>query len=140
MLNPSASTSAVTTTYRNTSDVVPVPDAYAACRVCPPIPSASCGVPVTSTALLNVTVATTVSPRSNVVPTGGEATVRFVTPGGPCRPSTLCAAAFVTALDPKPSAAAAAPGRTSAIVPPFSVSALAPMLIPSVSASVGRIE
>ena len=71
-------------------------------------------------------------------PTGGAATDNPTTPGGPWLPSTLCAAAFDTAVAPSPSAAATAPGRTSAIVPPFSVSALAAMLIPTVSASPGR--
>ena len=95
-------------------------------------------MPVTSTALLNVTVAAIASPRSNVVPTGGAATVNPTTPGGPKLPFTLCDAAFVTAFAPRPSAAAVALGRMSLIAPPLSVSALAPMLIPSASASAGR--
>ena len=54
--------------------------------------SASCGVPPlvsTSTALLNVTVASITSSRANVSPTIGEASATPVTPGGPELPSTL---------------------------------------------------
>ena len=92
-------------------------------------------MPVTSTALLNVTVAATVSPRSKVSPTTGDAIDSAVTPGGPCAPSTLCDAAFAIAFVPRPRLAAVEPSRASTIVPPLSVSALAPMLNPSLSAS-----
>ena len=51
-------------------------------------------------------------------------------------PFTLCAALFDTAFAPRPKPAAVAPSRASAIPPPFSVSAPAPMLIPSESLSV----
>ena len=112
---------------------MPVPPAYAACRTAAPIVSASCGAPVTSTALLNVTVATIVSPRSKVSPTGGEPKTRPLTPGGPWLASTLWAAAFAIACAPRPSAALVdVPLR---IVPPLSDSALAPTPIPSESAS-----
>ena len=93
------------------------------------------GVPVTSTALLNVTVAQMVSPRSKVSPTTGDATATPATPGGPRALSTLWAAAAAIAFVPRPRPAAVLPSRASAIVPPFSASAVAPMPIPSESAS-----
>ena len=62
-LRPSASTSDATTVCRKTSASVPSPDAYAAWRVAAPIASASRGASVTSTGLLNATVASIVSPR-----------------------------------------------------------------------------
>ena len=92
-------------------------------------------MPVTSTALLNVTVTAIVSPRSKVSPTTGEPIDNPLTLGGPCVPSTLCAAAFAIAFDPNPSPAAVAPSRASTIVPPFSASAFDPMPSPSESLS-----
>ena len=136
MLSPSASASACTTTYRNTSDAVPVPEAYDACRVTEPIVSANCGAPVTSTALLNVTVAAIVSPRSKVSPTTGSPIATPVTPAAPWLASTLCAAAFAIACALRlKSADKLVPPRTSLIVPPFNAKASASMLIPSESAS-----
>ena len=100
-----------------------------------PIPNASCGVPVTSTDLLNVTVTSIRSPRSNVSLTSGEPSVTPVTTGGPCAPSTLCAALFDIADVPNPRLAAVDPSRASLIDPPFNPSALAPTLNPSESLS-----
>ena len=73
------------------------------------------------------------SPRSNSSPTAGEPIATPVTSGGP--PSTLWLALFSIAFVPSPRLAATVPSRASLIDPLFSVSAVAPMLIPSVSAS-----
>ena len=114
---------------------MPVPLAYAACFVAAPIVSASCGVPVTSTALVNVTVTSIRSPRSKVSPTAGDPTATPATLGGPRAPSTLWAAAAAIAFAPSPKLAAVLPSRASAIPPPFNASALAPMPTPVESAS-----
>ena len=113
---------------------MPLPLAYDACRVAEPIPSASCGAPVTSTDLLNVTVATIVSPRSYVELDNGAFSDNPVTAGGPCAPSTLWALDGTTTWLPSPSLAFA--DAVLWIVPEFSVRALAPTLIPSGSLSV----
>ena len=81
---------------------------------------------------MNANATSIVSPRSKVSPTVGELIDTAVTPGGPMLPSTLCKAAFATALEPRPKLAAAVP-PASTIAPPFSAKALAPMLIPSES-------
>ena len=101
MLIPTVSESAATTVYRNTSVSVPVPLAYSACRVSVSTPSASCGVPVTSTAALNTTDASITSPRSNVSPTSGEAIDNPATTA-PRLPSTFRVSSFATASIPKP--------------------------------------
>ena len=86
--------------------------------------------------MLNVTVATIVSPRSYVALDNGAFSDSPVTPGGPCAPSTLWLPAFTIAVSP--SVAACVASRASLIAPLFSASAVAPMLIPSASVSVAR--
>ena len=85
--------------------------------------------------MLNVTVATIVSPRSKASPTGGEPIASAVTPAAPWLPSTLWAAAFVITCVPKPLLVAVLPSRASEIVAPDSVSARAGRPIPSESES-----
>ena len=119
---------------------MPVPDVYSAYRVALPITTATRGVPVTSTALSNVTCTPIHAPAcqpSEANCTSGEpvSAALATTGGGNTLPSTLCAPAFVTACAPKPKPAAVEPSRASAIAPPFNPNALAPMLNPSVSAS-----
>ena len=53
------------------------------------------------------------------------------------RPSAFCAGSLVIACVPSPSSAFVVPS-IDVIVPPFNVSAFAPMLIPTVSTSVAR--
>ena len=112
---------------------MPVPLAYSACRVCEPIVSASRGVPATATERSHLTVTTIRSPKVNV-----ESGVLFsdteLTDGRVVRPPfTLWASVFGTALGSVK--AAGDPLTASLIVPPFSVSALVAMLIPSASTS-----
>ena len=92
-------------------------------------------MPPTSTALLNVTVTSIRSPRSNVLPTAGEPIATPVTPAGPWAPSTMWSPSLVIAFAPSPRLAAVVPSRASLIVPVFSVSAVAPTLSPSLSLS-----
>ena len=100
--------------------------------------SASRGVPTTVAASSNSTVATIVSPAMKV-PIAPRASPETVTPEtrGPVTsdplPATVKPAAALTACVPRPSAALLLPA--SRIVPEFSPSAAAPMLIPSASVS-----
>ena len=84
---------------------------------------------------MNVNVAAIVSPRSKVSPTGGEPKTKPPTPGAPWLASTLWAAAFAIAWCPSAKLAFVVVSPDNAIFPPFNVSALAPMLNPSASAS-----
>ena len=102
--------------------------------------SASRGAPVTATALLNVTVTSMVSPRSNVSPTNGSPIATAATPAGPRLLSTRWFAASVTACVPSPRLAAPTPERASFTVPPLSASAPAAMLTPSGSASPSAVS
>ena len=94
---------------------------------------------MTIAASLNSTVTSIVSPamKTPFAPWASPPTVTPVTAGpeeSTPPPSTLKAAALLTAWLPRPSVALRF--EPSRIVPPFRVSAAAPMSIPSVSASV----
>ena len=93
-------------------------------------------MPVTVTGVVNVTSTKIRSPSWYVFALAGE--LRTAMPPGygvvNCEPSTLWKPSFATACEPK-SRTASTIAPESRIVPPFSVSALAPMLIPFPSLS-----
>ena len=91
---------------------------------------------MTSTDLSNVTRTVIVSATSKVSPlTGLLVIVTSLTVGVVCwLPSTLWLVELATAWVPRPSVASVVPPLIL-MVPPFNVSALAPMLMPSESLS-----
>ena len=101
-----------------------------------PIPSASCGGPLTVTGRVNVTATSMVSLRPYVLPLAGVlATAAPLTAAAVnVPPATLWLPLFSTAFAPSPSNASVVPPATS-IDPLFSPSAVAAMLSPSLSAS-----
>ena len=102
-----------------------------------PIVIANCGLPVTTIALSNTTRTVIGSPRSYVESRVGVV-VKYtsLTMGAfPRVPSTLWAASLAIAFAPRPKPAAVLPSRASAIAPPFSARALAPMPMPFESES-----
>ena len=101
-----------------------------------PIPSASCGVPVTVTGRVNVTATSMVSLRPYVLLLAGLLAIAapFTAAAVNVPPATLWLPLFSMALAPRPSNASVVPLATS-IVPLFNPSASAAMLSPSVSAS-----
>ena len=102
--------------------------------------SAACGVPVTVTASLNSTVTRTSSPAMKnrpAVPCFRPEIVTPVTVGATASVASWATAGppSVMACRPRPSAAGWARAERSTMFPPFRVSAEAPMLSPSASAS-----
>ena len=98
--------------------------------------SATWGVPVTVTGIWNPTSTAIRSPAPYVSPLAGLLAIETaLTAGTVAAPFTLWFGSFVIATAARLSAAST-PVAVLWIVPPFSVSALAPILIPSLSASV----
>ena len=113
--------------------MVPLPPAYDACAVAAPIPSVSCGLPVTVTGIWKPISTPTSSPAPYVSPETGLVLNRAeATSGGVTVPSIWSLSNSMFSL----SAASAPPALR--IVPPFSVSAPRSTTNPFASRSVAR--
>ena len=132
---PLASRSDACTAYSKWS-VRPTVRRYVAWRVCVPIVSPSCGLPVTVTGILKATLAPIFSPAPYVSPLTGVLVIAAPVTAGAVAllPVTLWVAAAAVAWLPKLRLALVP--TVLRIVPPFSVSALAAIPIPSASESV----